>query len=126
MSEKKTASASGVGHAYADYDGSGLVLDGRHARDVSLLAECGVEVLHGDEGFEQLYDRSKLGLRLWPNGRKEYRKSSGRAYPKAYRITVTVESEELSEDEARAYWQERAEKYPSRKRAKKPRDVATE
>ena len=41
----------------------------------------------------------------WERYREDYRNRTGRQLPKVYRMVFTCEAEELSEEEARAWWE---------------------
>ena len=55
---------------------------------------------------ERLMDASAARSRI--DHRAEYRAETGRAFPRGYKLRIVVEAEEVSDEEARAWWQARA------------------
>lgn len=89
----------GIGHFYADPECSHAIIDSKIV-SICSLAE-GAEIMSYDDGFGIC---TKSGGR----NREEYRSRTGRKVPKAYRIKLSIEFEEVSEEEAIAHWQEEA------------------
>lgn len=122
----------GVGLATCDPDSSRLVIDGKSITDTSLARDAGCEIISDstESGFESDDEQLRAARAAVPAGdvgpsdytsahwdayheqwlaeeRAEYTEASGRKFPRVYRMRVVFEAEELSEDEAAAYWEAR-------------------
>lgn len=115
----KTAKSEGIGHAYSGHESAGITTgDGAY-----LAEQAGLEVLDESEqsAFEMLYHDSNIVD--WKAKREAYRARTGRSFPRAYKIVMRLEAVELDDEEARAYWQAKSERWGLRKNAAK-RDIA--
>lgn len=120
--DAKTAESTGVGYAYAGHESHGITTgDG-----VYLAKLAGIEIL--DERDRDAFAMLHAGdsrLVDWKAIRDEYRARTGRQFPRAYRFVLRLEAVELTDNEARAYWQGEGDKSRIRKSTPQ-RDIATE
>lgn len=112
----RTKVVSGIGHVYGDVESPAAVIDGNQVSVVSIASDLGAEVPDWSEvtAFEATRadpddPDGAESIAYWSEHIAEYRERTGREFPKAYRLRVTVEVGELSDDETRAYWTKRAE-----------------
>jgi hypothetical protein len=99
----------GTGVAIRDYEDDRLALDVGHAGITSIARAAGVETIrYGTNcAFEYAGTAADDEATRWQHDVDVYRASAGRQFPPVYRFRVVLEAEELSEDEARAWWEAR-------------------
>jgi hypothetical protein len=100
----------GTGVAEQGYDVDCLVLEESNFDPIGItkLAElAGVEPLPETDAnaFEQISQPDPIEYRRTKVD--DYRKENKRKYPPVYRFKITIEAEEVSEDQAEAYWKKR-------------------
>lgn len=104
---KKTVTIKGIGHAYSGEEENVLVVDGKYHGIANLLEMADAEVLYWMTASAFELEHCKERFSDWKSYRTEYRAEEGREYPRAYRVKVSLELEELPEEEAVAYWKGR-------------------
>ena len=108
---------SGLGVVSADQEGDRVELGEDYVWMSRLAERAGIEVVetYAASCFaepDMVVDRGDPGLDAYLLDRQrevraEYRAESGREFPRVYRMRLVIEAEELSDDEAAAYWRER-------------------
>lgn len=109
----KTHTVEGIGVAIYGEEENYLYLEEKDSVAVSdLFEKAGAETVysHLEHAFDcqdVSWKDEEFGGRSITKTVAEYRAQSGRHYPPVYRVKLTIELEEIPEEESNAFWERR-------------------